>query len=477
MGGVWKYDGSDSSNYFSKYALESDFGWNELVEFLDTLNNHNSFVDKVLNIDRHLWFLAFSNLLVNLDGPINMPQNYYIYKDDNGKMNPIPWDMNLSFGLFAMIQGGGNLNTTQLQQLSPDFNLTSSAHPIIRKVLSNTSYHKMYVAHMKTILEENFENDLYLTRALEIQAIIDADVQADQNKFYTYSDFLNNIYNTVVGGSSNLIGITQLMEARINYISGLSNFTAQSPEISNVSFSPELVTPNTEVWFNVEVEETNEVFLAYRHSLKEPFEKAEMFDDGNHQDGEAGDGFYGISLIAGFSSIQYYIYAENNEASAFSPLRAEYEFYSIMVTSDLVINEFMADNETTVADQDGEYDDWIEFYNNGSEEITLSGYYLSDDAADPNQWTFPDTTIAPEGYLVVWADNDEEQEGLHANFKLSSSGETILLSDAGLNILDEVSFGQQYADTTTGRFPNGTGEFVLMNPTFRYGKRVEYYCA
>ncbi|MEZ5196264.1 MAG: lamin tail domain-containing protein [Bacteroidales bacterium] len=146
--------------------------------------------------------------------------------------------------------------------------------------------------------------------------------------------------------------------------------------------------------------------------------------------------------------------------------RAEYEFYSIAINSDLVINEFMADNETTVEDQDGEYDDWIEFYNNGSEEISLSGYYLSDNAADPSQWVFPDTTIAGGGYLIVWADNDEEQEGLHANFKLSSSGEAILLSNAGLSIIDEVSYGQQYADTTTGRFPNGTGDFVLMNPTF-----------
>ncbi len=49
-------------------------------------------------------------------------------------------------------------------------------------------------------------------------------------------------------------------------------------------------------------------------------------------------------------------------------------FMLFQLSSDLVINEFMADNETTVADQDGEYDDWIEFYNNGNEDISLSGY-------------------------------------------------------------------------------------------------------
>ncbi len=98
-----------------------------------------------------------------------------------------------------------------------------------------------------------------------------------------------------------------------------------------LSYSPELVTPNTEVWFNAEVEETDQVFLGYRNSLTEAFEKTEMFDDGNHEDGAAGDGIYGVSLLAGNSSIQYYIYAENNDASAFSPVRAEYEFYAVSV--------------------------------------------------------------------------------------------------------------------------------------------------
>jgi len=465
-GAVWKYYGTDSTDYFDYYVLESDIGWTEFIQFLDTLNNHNDYVHKVLNIDRHLWFLAFANLMVNLDGPINNPQNHYIFKDESERFNPIPWDLNENFGVFRNLQGGGNLNTYQLQTFSPFNNQTSSNHPIISKILSNDIYSKMYIAHMKTMLEENFSNGWYETRALEIQDIIDADVQADPNKLYSYSNFLANINYSVGGGPMAVIGITQLMETRTSYLSGLAEFQAQQPEISNINYMPETPSPNIEVWFNAEIEETDQVFLGYRHSLTEVFEKTEMFDDGNHQDGQAGDGIYGASLIAGYSNIQYYIYAENEDASAFSPERAEYEFYIVPVTSDLVINEFMADNENTVFDQDGEYDDWIEFYNNGDEEISLLGFNLSDDAAQPDQWTFPDTLIAAGDYLIVWADNDEDQEGLHANFKLSSSGETILLSGPGLDMIDEVTFGQQIADTTTGRFPNGTGDFVIMPPTF-----------
>ena len=75
------------------------------------------------------------------------------------------------------------------------------------------------------------------------------------------------------------------------------------------------------------------------------------------------------------------------------------------------------------ADQDGDFDDWIELYNNGSSPIDLEGYYLSDDPEDVMQWAFPaGTEIAANGYLVVWADEDEDQSGLHANFKFVCKG-------------------------------------------------------
>ena len=127
----------------------------------------------------------------------------------------------------------------------------------------------------------------------------------------------------------------------------------------------------------------------------------------------------------------------------------------------------MAKNDVTQADQNGEYDDWIELYNTKNLEISLSGHYLSDDPAVFNKWAFPDTVIAGNDYLIVWADDDIAQEGLHANFKLSASdGENLYFTDPAESLIDEVTFGPQYADTTTGRFPNGTGPFILMHPTF-----------
>ncbi|MCB0712008.1 MAG: lamin tail domain-containing protein [Ignavibacteriae bacterium] len=135
--------------------------------------------------------------------------------------------------------------------------------------------------------------------------------------------------------------------------------------------------------------------------------------------------------------------------------------------SKVVINELLASNTKSKADQDGEFDDWIELYNKSSVDISLDGWYLSDDEADKTQWKFPDgITIPANGYLTVWADDDGGQAGLHANFTLALAGETLFLIDPNLRVADSVTFGAQSADVAFARVPNGTGNFVLRQPTF-----------
>jgi hypothetical protein len=156
----------------------------------------------------------------------------------------------------------------------------------------------------------------------------------------------------------------------------------------------------------------------------------------------------------------------------FSPKRAEFEFYTINAefnfpTDGIVINEFMASNDTDATDQNGEFEDWIELYNNGSETVDLNGYFLSDDSADPMKWTFPEgVSLESDSYLIVWADEDLEQEGLHADFKLSSSGETIILSDRNNLIIDALEYPEQTTDVSYARIPNATGDFRTAVSTF-----------
>ena len=139
------------------------------------------------------------------------------------------------------------------------------------------------------------------------------------------------------------------------------------------------------------------------------------------------------------------------------------------------INEWMASNTSTVADPaDGHMEDWFELYNAGTNTVDLTGYYLTDNLTNAIQWPIPTgTVIEPQGYLLVWADNDVGQNtpasrDLHANFKLSQNGETICLFAQDGAVVDSVTFGPQTNDVSQGRFPDGTsGIFFMTLPTPR----------
>ena len=141
-----------------------------------------------------------------------------------------------------------------------------------------------------------------------------------------------------------------------------------------------------------------------------------------------------------------------------------------MIGPSVVINELMADNDNTIADPQGDYDDWLELHNITDHAVMLTGMYLSDKEDEPTKWIFPENTEIPaNGYLVVWLDEDEEDpEGLHANFKLSKNGETVMLVDTdarGNQVLDTITFGEQGQDVAFGRLPDGTGNFQVVQAT------------
>lgn len=135
--------------------------------------------------------------------------------------------------------------------------------------------------------------------------------------------------------------------------------------------------------------------------------------------------------------------------------------------STVVINELMAVNFSVAKDQNNQYDDWIELYNNSSGQVDLSEHYLSDSKSNLKKWKFPAGTIIDgKSYLVVWADSDTLQPGLHTNFKLSSDGEKVYLVTPDLEIWDKVEYGPKSDEIAYARSPNGVGEFKWQTPTF-----------
>ena len=137
----------------------------------------------------------------------------------------------------------------------------------------------------------------------------------------------------------------------------------------------------------------------------------------------------------------------------------------------VVINEVMSSNSTTIKDEFGDYPDWIELYNTTTNTIDLSSFGLSDDPDEPDSWIFPGIFIEPHGYLLIFA-SARDTSGtidLHANFKINSEGETIVLSNDNGVLIDELEIVALGQDLSFGRITDGEAEletFYRSSPKF-----------
>ncbi|MFO1460558.1 MAG: lamin tail domain-containing protein [Verrucomicrobiota bacterium] len=133
----------------------------------------------------------------------------------------------------------------------------------------------------------------------------------------------------------------------------------------------------------------------------------------------------------------------------------------------VVLNEVFARNQTRAL-PDGNLAGWVELYNPGTNDVVLTGLALSDDAATPRKWEFPDgPVLPPKGFRTIRFDATQPASGTNTGFGLSARGGSVFLSDrssAGGAVLDALHYGLQAADFGVGRVPDGGGDWELTVP-------------
>ena len=459
------YNGPDSSDYNRYYTLkrtEKDDPWQDLIDVCQVLDEAPiddlyTGLNDIFDMDRALWFLAQEMVFSDDDSYINKGgMDYYVYWDNaTGRLMPLEVDAN-------------SVMNMRYVTWSPFYREDDPRFPLIYRVMQNTELRQRYLAHLRTVLEDYFIEGDAIARIDEFADILDQRVQDDPKKIYSYDQFVDGVEE-----------LKQYVRQRIAFLMDHNEIDRTGLEVSELTMTSDAGLGQPPVAYeDAMIEATVEgdvakVVLYYGTSWDGAYSRVDMTSNGN--------GVFTAS-IPGFAQstlVRYYIEAIQDDAfstATYYPPGAEHDVFIyqvspvVVTTEDVVINEFMASNDETVADNAGEYDDWIELYNKGNTTVDLSNFFLSDKEDNITKWDFPDNTfLEPNDYLIIWADEDGDQEtpdDLHCNFKLSAGGEAVVLVNGNEEIIDKVVFQDQETDLSMARRPNGVGDFVIGAATF-----------
>ncbi len=467
----YKY-GNDRRVYDLKTNTSTD-NYTDIAEFIRVLNFSSTAdlpckLEKIFNVDDYLKVLAFDILTGNWDGPIWNKNNCYLYKNTaTGKFEYIPYDLDNTFGVswFQNI----NWTTRDIYQWSNDW----EARPIYEKIMAVQEYKDRFSFYMDQILGLYFNYSTLAPRVNQLKNMITPSVTNDIPRTLDYGFTMTDFHNAFI------------QQIRTHLPHGISNFTIARSQSANAQIIRNNIKPvltdlkslvlvdEKKIQLSIHIFDNNAgvSVKAWHQENNGTYTTTALFDDGQHNDEQANDGIFGgkITLALNAGEVKFYIEATDNQGAKSRFPRCDKR--TITFTSalpPLVINEIMASNETAHPDEAGEYDDWIEIYNAHDQPVFLGDKYLSDNPDNPTKWALPNTSILPDEYLLIWADNDENQGNQHANFKLKKSGETLGIysnADLGFAALDLVTYPEQTTDVAYGRLPNGTGEFQSLDQT------------
>ncbi len=314
------YLGPDSVCYQSAYEIEQG-SWKDLISLTQTIEQTPGKLESMLDMDQTLWMLAFNNLIVNLDSYIGkFCHNYYLYRDSAGIFHPILWDLNMSFGGFRYSGAEDAAQSDdKLATLSPflHYREKNPMRPLLVQALSDDLRRKIYVAHFRTMLEEQFVSGEAIKQARALHRLIEPFVLKDSLKLYETEAFYVNLDSTAKADRVNVVGITRLMEKRAEYLQAHPLFQNIPPAVEELKHA----VLGRELKVTLRSSGATRVWLFTRNGRLGVFEKTPFYDDGNHGDGAAEDGHWGVTLpyVAG---LQYYVVAEDERSAFVFPRKA-----------------------------------------------------------------------------------------------------------------------------------------------------------
>lgn len=492
----WK--GEDLAPYKQGYEVKGqlagqDEGYiqlRELTRALDAPTSAGGLADadlaagiqEKLNVDLALWHVAASNLLAHFDS-YYVGKNFYLFAPDRDpRFDIIIWDLGLSFGTFGLRtggMGGPGGGGTPAAQADPFAQADAANRPLIRRLLAVPQFRADYLAHYRSLLHERFTEDWVLEVGQSYQDLIRAAAQEEataQGRIsgsFTFEQFLANLRDPIGGtggggrpGGLSAPGILALVKDRRAFLLARPDMQLPDLGLAQRELSPAAPKSGEAVALRLG-------FSGSDAAKVQALELRYRVQGGPEQrlaGARASDGWTAsLPGQRGGRQVTWYLrVALSDDRVRFFPSANLTQPFAYTVEGvdlpeafggDAVLNELMAENASTVADETGAFEDWVELYNRGTAPVDLSGLHLSDDPLDPWAFALPARSLAPGEHLLVWLDGDPQEGPLHAPFRLDRKGESLLLSSRQA-VLDRVDFGPLDADQSLGRRRSGADEWL-----------------
>ncbi|MCX7611519.1 MAG: CotH kinase family protein [Ignavibacterium sp.] len=496
-GNLWKclypadlrYLGSDPNIYknlkqdgrpvYELTTNESIGDFSKLVKLISLLNNTPisvlaDSIESFLDVPGVLKYFAINILTGSWDDYWSLMNNYYLYhhpKED--KFYLIPYDYDNTYGIDWFNINWATANPYNFPKVASGF------RPLSERLLQVPEYRNLYTRFLQFFREKVFLLNNWNDRIDSLRAMITNSAMLDtfrtKDYGFTTNDFFNSYSENSYSNQHVKFGLKQFINTRNQTLNSQLNFIQAPPIIYNIEYSPKAPFPNDTIFFKVSGFSSNGIsemsihFTPYgsTSTIIYPLTFSPNTNSKKVEDADRWIGFIPpLGNISG-GSVRIFI-KDNFNNQKFYPRKNSIEIRKVITSgSGLVINEFLADN-TTIPDPAGEFDDYIEIYNKSNNPILLTGKYLTDKQNNLTKWRFtqPNLVLNPNQYLLVWCDEQQNQSGIHTNFKLSKEGEFIAITESdGISVIDSITFGPQKQDTSYSRFPDGASNWIFTIPT------------
>ncbi len=475
----WPYAG-DERPYELK-TNEDEYDFSGLAHLIDILNNTATTdlpdsLEKVLNVAEVLQYFAMNILTGSWDDYRYLKNNYYLYYEPAEDIfHFIPYDYDNTFGV--------DWFSTDWWTIDPyDYPRNDDGPRVLAtRLLSNDQYRNLFTHFLKFYNDNVFELSLWEARIDTLKDRIASAAEADNYRTYDYGYSMDDFHNSYSQADYNdgnhlRIGLKEFVTQRHGSLPAQLEWLTARPIVYDIDWQPRNPGASDSIHFTVAAfsavgvtDVTVQLSPGYLTVIEEyPMEYSPVTASKIVEEADRwtvtmpplGYGGFGeVKILATDVNGQYQVYPRSTSIHLQAP---------DSTMAGVVVNEFLASNDGSCYDPAGEADDFLELYNPTTETMNLNGCYLSDKTDNLTKWQFPvsGVSIAPGGFLVVWCDEDEGQSGYHSNFKLSAGGEFIaLLAADGVTVLDSLSFGEQTADVSWGRRPDGSSNWKELTPT------------